>query len=222
MSINYQVNAEVIDISTDQPRSSDALLVDSNVWLWMTYLGPGASTDWRSRVYPNYVKRARRAKAKLLRCGLSLCELAHQIEQGEFEVFQQSHPNERAKEFRHNYPLDRRSVATSLLAAWRIIKTMAVPLDLTVERSRRRRRDGDFRIAVARWLRSPFRTRHERRGHQPGADRRRRRLYRAGTPTVHGQQTGYRGVSGARQAADAVAGIIFPPSEAPARRFRTP
>jgi hypothetical protein len=133
VAVGYQVNAEVIDISTDQPRTSDALLVDSNVWLWMTYLGPGASTDWRSRVYPNYIKRTRRAKAKLLRCGLSLCELAHQIEQAEFEVFQEAHPNERAKEFRHNYPLERRSVATSLRAAWRIIKSMAVPLDLTVD-----------------------------------------------------------------------------------------
>ena len=133
MAVNYQVHAEVIDVRADQPRSSDALLVDSNVWLWMYYPGPGASADWRSQVYPNYVKRARRAKAKLLRCGLSLCELAHQIELAEFELFQQTHPNERAKEFRHNYPVERRSVATSLLAAWRIIKTMAVPLGLTVD-----------------------------------------------------------------------------------------
>lgn len=90
MAVNYRVRAEVIDVGTDQPRSSDALLVDSNVWLWMNYLGPGASTDWRSQVYPNYVKRARRAKARLLRCGLSLCELAHQIEQAEFEMFQRT------------------------------------------------------------------------------------------------------------------------------------
>ena len=82
---------------------------------------------------PELRQAGTRAQAKLLRCGLSLCELAHQIEQAEFEVFQQGHPNEKAKEFRHNYALERRSVATSLLAAWRIIKSMAGPLDLTVD-----------------------------------------------------------------------------------------
>ena len=37
MAINYTVQAEVVDISADTPKTEDAFLVDTNVWYWLTY-----------------------------------------------------------------------------------------------------------------------------------------------------------------------------------------
>jgi len=41
MAVGYQVRAEVIDIRNDRPRASDAFLVDTHIWFWMTYSGAG-------------------------------------------------------------------------------------------------------------------------------------------------------------------------------------
>jgi hypothetical protein len=38
----YNVRARVIDIRTDRPRPTDALLVDTNGWYWHAYAGAGA------------------------------------------------------------------------------------------------------------------------------------------------------------------------------------
>jgi hypothetical protein len=133
VAVNYAVQAEVIDIQSDRPQASDAILIDSNVWFWMTYFGSGLGSNWRARVYPGYVRAARKAKAKLLRCGLSMAELAHGIEQAEFDIFAQTHPNEKLKDFRHNYAVERTSVTTSVQAAWRIVKSMAAPLPLGID-----------------------------------------------------------------------------------------
>jgi hypothetical protein len=133
VAIRYVVQAEVIDIRSDSPRPSDMILVDSNIWFWMTYSGAGLSNDRQARVYPPYVKLARKSKAKLLRCGLSMAELAHGIERAEFEVFEKTHPNERSKEFRHNYDAERAAVVNDVKSAWCIVKSMAAPIALTID-----------------------------------------------------------------------------------------
>lgn len=133
MAVNYSVQADVIDIQSDQPQPSDRFLVDSNVWFWMTYSGAGLGNDWQARVYPPYVKRARKARAGLLRCGLSIAELAHVIERTEFDVFERTHPNEKPKQFRHNYPVERNAIVTHVQNAWRIVKSMAGPLQLVID-----------------------------------------------------------------------------------------
>lgn len=133
MAVNYQVQADVIDIASDAPRPSDAFLVDSNVWFWMTYSGSGLGSNWQAKVYPPYVKRARKEKAKLLRCGLSMAELTHIIERTEYQIFEQTHPGEKPKEFRHNHPAERNSVVTDVQNAWRIVKSMASPLDVAID-----------------------------------------------------------------------------------------
>lgn len=38
MAINYNVQADVIDIQRDQPQKTDTFLVDSNVWYWLTVM----------------------------------------------------------------------------------------------------------------------------------------------------------------------------------------
>ena len=37
MSVLYAVQADVFDIERSGPQGADCFLVDSNVWLWMTY-----------------------------------------------------------------------------------------------------------------------------------------------------------------------------------------
>ena len=37
MAVQYAIQAEVVDITTDLPTSNDAFLVDTNIWYWMTY-----------------------------------------------------------------------------------------------------------------------------------------------------------------------------------------
>ena len=133
MTVNYQVQADVIDIQSDVPRSSDAFLVDSNVWFWMTYSGAGLGNDRQTKVYPPYVKCARGEKSKLLRCGLSMAELTHIIERTEYEIFVQTHPGEKPKEFRHNYAAERKGVVTDVQNAWLLVKSMASPLDISID-----------------------------------------------------------------------------------------
>lgn len=133
MAVNFVVQADVIDIRGDQPRQSDVFLVDSNIWFWMTYFGAGLGNEPQVKVYPPYVKAARKAKARLLRCGLSMAELAHGIERAEFDVFEKTHPNEKPKEFRHNYTVERANIVTDVQNAWRIVKSMAVSLSLPID-----------------------------------------------------------------------------------------
>ena len=37
MAVNYNIQANVVDIRKDLPKSNDVFLVDTNVWYWITY-----------------------------------------------------------------------------------------------------------------------------------------------------------------------------------------
>jgi len=134
MAINYVVQAEIVDIRTDAPLASDSFLVDTNVWGWTTYtrasLGKRGPTPRQSRDYPTYINRAIAAKARLLRCGLSLAELAHVIEKTEREVF--GVQDSQNKEFRHNYPAARARVAAEVKTAWEQVKSLSAPIDILI------------------------------------------------------------------------------------------
>jgi hypothetical protein len=45
MPVNYTVQADVVDITTDSPQKGDIFLVDTNIWYWLTY--PQASSSLR-------------------------------------------------------------------------------------------------------------------------------------------------------------------------------
>ena len=134
VAVNYRVQADVIDIRSDVPRSTDAFLVDSNVWFWMTYAGAGLANDREAKEYPPYVKHARKQKAKLLRCGLSMAELTHIIERTAHEIFGASPISVKSqRNFGYNFAAERGSVVTDVQAAWRIVKSMASPLDAVID-----------------------------------------------------------------------------------------
>jgi len=132
------VRAEVIDLRADTVKPTDAFLVDTNVWYWLTY--PRASqmpkppAYYQIRYYPNYLKTARMAGARLLYCGTVFAELAHRIESDEHKFFcaKQGAPVS-GKDFRHNYPQERQDVQDEVAIAWGQMTSMAdiaaVPLD---------------------------------------------------------------------------------------------
>jgi len=140
MAINYNVQADVIDIQRDQPRDTDTFLVDSNVWYWVAYPRSNQSSrppaQYQMSNYPAYVNAALNTRARLLRCGLSLAELSHLIEKTEREIFSRGvggiQPNE-TKVFRHNYPTRRASVVGEVEAAWASIKSLAEPMTATID-----------------------------------------------------------------------------------------
>lgn len=136
MAPAYSVVAGVVDIKTDAPKPDDVFFVDSNVWYWLTYSRPGLSVTPPSphqlRNYPQYVAKAYAANAKLLRCGLSLSELAHLIEKTEREIFSRTNQAVSTKEFRHNLPAERQKVVAEIQSAWAQVKSIAGMIDVTV------------------------------------------------------------------------------------------
>lgn len=139
MAVSYDVKAEVIDIRSDTPKESDAFLVDTNVWYWMTYTraSQGPNPPWPNQIkdYPGYLKQALAAKSRVLRCNLSLSELAHRIEATERGIFEAANPalgQIRAKEFRHNHTAARATVVSEVQVAWGVVKTMAAQLDTSL------------------------------------------------------------------------------------------
>ena len=149
MAINYTVQASVVDIRSDAPQTTDAFLVDTNVWLWVAYprasAGPNPPFPDKLKDYPGYIKKALIARAKLYRCGLSMAELAHLIESTERGIYEAANPalkpatfaNDRGwtnpKEFRHNLPAERGNVVAQTRTAWRTVQNMAKPLTVCVD-----------------------------------------------------------------------------------------
>lgn len=139
MAVHYTVQADVFDIRADNPLSTDAFLLDSNVLYWLTYSRSGIGTlpplPYQTRDYPSYIQRVRVAKGRLLRCGLSFSEMAHRIEANEREIWQRTHPGPtyNPKEFRHNLPGERAKVGAEIELAWNLAKRLADPMDILID-----------------------------------------------------------------------------------------
>jgi len=138
MPINYAVQAQVIDIRTDDPQPTDSFLVDTNIWFWVTYTRASSAPmpPRRSQLvdYPGYLRRCLAAKSRLYRCGLSLAELAHLIEKTEREIFKASSGTDiGTKEFRHNQATERATVVAEVQSVWGQVKALASALDTNVD-----------------------------------------------------------------------------------------
>lgn len=136
MTINLTIQAEVINIRSDTPRQNDIFLVDTNVWLWQTYLR-SIPSDPRVRekisTYTSYLQKARVGGATLAYSGLILAELAHVIERTELGIHNQlSGSSLHAKEYRHNNPTERANVVEKVESAWKQVESLAVSIGLVV------------------------------------------------------------------------------------------
>ncbi|MBD2726696.1 hypothetical protein H6G96_10225 [Nostoc sp. FACHB-892] len=130
MPVNYTVQAEVVDIRSDAPKNDDIFLVDTNAWYWYTYTNASISSrPYQITEYPSYIAKAISANSLLLYCGLSLAELAHNIEQTEREIFSSTL---KSKEYRHNFPTERAKVVAEVQTAWSQVISSAVCTDVLV------------------------------------------------------------------------------------------
>ena len=122
MSVRYSnIQADVIDIISDNPRQEDIFLVDTNVWYWQTYTKASIlSKPWNQyqvQQYPSYLNKALAANSLLSYCGLSLMELVHSVERSEKKIsIQQGNISTHLslKEYRHNYPRARANIVSEI------------------------------------------------------------------------------------------------------------
>jgi predicted nucleic acid-binding protein len=134
MPINYTIEADVVDITSDTPKTSDVFLVDTNVWFWMTYPNAGQSSNpYQLSIYPKYVNSALQKGARVCRTGFSLAELSHRIEETEHEIYRNYVKPIDLKEYRHNLPVERTRIVSEVQAAWGQVKSLAEPLALTID-----------------------------------------------------------------------------------------
>lgn len=134
MAINYIIQAHIIDIRSDVPKTEDQFMVDTNVWYWMTY--PKATSSIASQLndYPNYLNQALGISAGIFHSGLTLAELSHIIEKTEREIYEkQARTKITPKEFRHNLAAKRGVVVSEVQAAWSQVESLAQPLDISIE-----------------------------------------------------------------------------------------
>ncbi|MFQ5717284.1 MAG: hypothetical protein ACE5GQ_09310, partial [Nitrospinales bacterium] len=71
-------------------------------------------------------------KSRLFRCGLSLAEMAHQIEQTERAIYEQSVEKVLPKEYRHNFPDERERIVRKVKGAWDQVKSFSEPAELLI------------------------------------------------------------------------------------------
>ena len=137
-AVHYQVKAEVVDLRSDTPRPEDAFFVDTNVWYWLTYprcrIVHKKPKNYQIRDYPDYIKRARKAQARLFTCGLCFSELANLIEKDELDIFRQAKGGKiEPKEFRHNEESERAKVVSQIQDSWAMVKSFASFLGILLD-----------------------------------------------------------------------------------------
>lgn len=133
MALSLNVQASVLDIRSDSPKSNDVFLVDTNVWYWITYSRASLSSSlYQVRDYPSYISQALRCGAKLFRVDLSFIELANIIEKDQYDVFNAINPCKK-KEYRYNYAIERARVVTEIESAWKQVEKCTQSLPISVD-----------------------------------------------------------------------------------------
>ncbi|NES23343.1 MAG: type II toxin-antitoxin system VapC family toxin [Symploca sp. SIO3E6] len=128
MTLNVQ--AQVVDIQDDQPKQQDRFLVDTNVWLYLYYnrvSTPGYF--YQDDKYTPYIDKARYVMSSLFYCGLSLAEIAHVVEQKEWDA---DLPKLELKDYRHNYPAQRDKVVRKVKNIWNRVKRTGISADISI------------------------------------------------------------------------------------------
>ena len=134
MPVNYIIRASVIDIQIDRPTETDAFLVDSNVWFWMTYSSASSGAmHYQITQYPNYVDQALATGARICHSGLSMAELANIIERTEREIYSGCVQAVCTKEYRHSVSAEHSRVASEVEAIWAQVKALADQLDVPID-----------------------------------------------------------------------------------------
>jgi len=138
-NINLNIRADVIDITSDTPRSTDTFLVDTNVWIWQTYpnatLNTYRSVARKSQIFSKYLNQVLQAGGQLKYSGLTFAEIAHVIETKEYKIFQRQNrlKDLTLKQYRHNCASERNKVTSTVQSAWSQVTSLASSADITVD-----------------------------------------------------------------------------------------
>lgn len=134
--INYEIKADVFNIQYDHPRRNDSFLIDTNVLYWFASpLGRENARVYQLEGYPPYIKNALSSRSSLLRCDLSMAELAHTIESDQRNVFIRSNGRITTKQYRHNHVSERATVVNAVKGAWRVVESMSRPVEFSLSES---------------------------------------------------------------------------------------
>jgi len=133
-----KIEATVIDIKSDTPKSTDRFFVDTNVWLFAYY--PRATLNNQERLRNagvlTYIDKARQANAVLYRLGLSLSEVANVIEREESKSYFQFPnyiPSKKIKEYRYEHLCERRKTLDKIRRCWLKVKLASQSIDLPID-----------------------------------------------------------------------------------------
>lgn len=138
LSHSIKIEATVIDIKSDTPKSTDRFFVDTNVWLSAYYPRATLSIQERERNAGvlTYIHKARQANAVLYRLGLSLSEVASAIEREEsksyfgFPVFITQN---KIKQCRYDHPCVRKKTLEKIRRCWLKVKLASKSIDLPID-----------------------------------------------------------------------------------------
>lgn len=138
MEVNLTVQAQVINIKGDRPQPDDVFMVDTNAWYWLVYSRysqPGNNDRLKQTGhYPAYIQKAIETGVKQLHyCGLTLAELAHNIEKVEQEIFSSNTESCTPKQYRHNYPAERDNVIKQVEAAWSQLTAIGTLVNISID-----------------------------------------------------------------------------------------
>ncbi|NET57505.1 MAG: type II toxin-antitoxin system VapC family toxin [Symploca sp. SIO2E6] len=130
--MTLKVQAQVVDIRNDTPKQQDRFLIDTNIWLYLYYnraSTPGSS--YQDYTYTSYITKAKYARSSLFYCGLSLAEIAHVVEQREWDA---DLPELELKDYRHNYPAQRDKVVRKVKSIWNSVKRTGRSADILINK----------------------------------------------------------------------------------------
>ncbi|RDS92595.1 PIN domain-containing protein [Pseudomonas fluorescens] len=134
MAVAYNIQADIVDITTDTPRKEDSFVVDTNVWYWMTYSKASMGAQpYQIKHYPVYTSDALGVGSTIYQSGLSLAELTHLIEKAERDIYAAKNPKITTKTYRHNLPAERSRVCLEVQAACSQVLSLSSSLNLNID-----------------------------------------------------------------------------------------
>lgn len=132
--------SRIYDIRSFEPRPEQAFLVDTNAWYWITYsratllVASGRPTTRQHEQYLRFIKRALDVGCTIVRCDLSLTELAHRIEDTEKKIYEYHAGAGQAislKDYR-TIAEQRKRVVSEVTNAWAQVTSMSENCEFTI------------------------------------------------------------------------------------------
>lgn len=139
MAFEDHVLSSVVDIRKDNPKCSDSLFVDTNIWYFYASSHSSLPDTYQKRIYPRYISNMYKVKSNILRCELNLVELSNVLEKELYNIFLTENALTSdivsLKDFRYNYPDERNNFVAELCMSWDSIKDISKSFDVLIDES---------------------------------------------------------------------------------------